>query len=88
MRVYGRRYDATNGRVNVFVYDTAGAVEVSGGTNVATGAANIWTQTSVSSSFAGTYTAGSYMTIQIDMVADANDNVKVGEIDMNYFANN
>ena len=90
IKVYGRRSDATNGLVTVFVYDTAGALENAvGGVNVATGAANVWTTTSIEAApFEGTYTAGSYMTFRIDMVADNADNVKVGEIDIEYLATN
>ena len=88
VKVYGRRSDATNGLVTVFLYDTAGALENTSGTNVA-GAANTWVTTSIEAApYEGTYTAGSYMTLRIDMVADNADNVKVGEIDIEYLSSN
>ncbi|MCK5472179.1 hypothetical protein KAI54_03260 [Candidatus Gracilibacteria bacterium] len=84
--VYGKRTDATNNSVLVYVYDTAGVLENAGGTEVA---GTIWTQTSIEASFAGTYTAGSYMTIQIHMVSDTGgDTVQVGEISLDYLSNN
>jgi len=86
IQVYGRRSDATNGSVLAFVYDTAGALNNSGGTEIA-GTANTWTQTAISLS-GGTWTAGSYITIRIDMKADSGDNVKVGEININYLSSN
>jgi hypothetical protein len=86
VKVYGKRTDATNNAVTVYVYDTAGTLENSGGTQVA---GTSWTQTAVEASFAGTYTAGSYMTIQIKVTADTGgDSVQVGEIDLDYLTNN
>lgn len=86
IKVFGKRTDATNNAVTVYVYDTAGVLENAGGTQVA---GTAWTQTSVESSFAGTYTAGSYITIRIVMVADTGgDSVQVGEINLDYLANN
>lgn len=86
IQVYGKRTDATNNAVTVYVYDTAGTLENAGGTQVA---GTTWTQTAVEASFAGTYTAGSYMTIRIVMNADTGgDSVQVGEINLNYRSNN
>jgi len=85
MKVWGKRTDATNNEVRIFVYDTDGTLENSGGTQVA---GTNWTQTSIESSFAGTYTAGAYMTIRIVVTADTNDSVQVGEITMDYLADN
>lgn len=86
IQVYGKRTDATNNAVTVYVYDTAGTLENAGGTQVA---GTTWTQTPVEASFAGSYTAGSYMTIRIAMTADAGgDSVQVGEINLNYLSNN
>jgi hypothetical protein len=86
IQVYAKRTDSTNNAVTVYVYDTAGAIENSGGTQVA---GTNWTLTAVESSFAGTYTAGSYMTIRIVMTADTGgDSVQVGEINLNYLSNN
>lgn len=86
VQVYGKRTDATNNAVTVYVYDTAGTLENSGGTQVA---GTTWTQTAVEASFAGTYTAGSYMTIRIVVAADTGgDSVQVGEINLNYLSNN
>jgi hypothetical protein len=84
--VYGKRTDVTNNAVTVYVFDTTGAVENSGGTQVA---GTTWTQTTVEASFAGTYTAGQYMTIQIHVVADTGgDSVQVGEINLDYLTSN
>ncbi len=86
VQVYGKRTDATNNAVTVYIYDTAGTLENSGGTQVA---GTTWTQTSVESSFAGTYTAGSYMTIRIALTSDTGgDTVQVGEISLDYLSNN
>ena len=86
INVYGKRRDATNNAVTIYVYDTAGVLENTSGTQIA---GLTWTQTSVEASFAGTYTAGSYMTIQIHMVSDAGgDTVQVGEISLDYLSNN
>jgi len=86
VKVWARRSDATNGAVRVFVYGTDGVVENSGGTQIA-GTANTWTETTVEAGpWEGTYTAGSYMTIRIDMVADNADNAKVGEISLEYLS--
>ncbi len=86
MLVYGKRTDATNNAVTVYVYDTAGTLENTGGTQVA---GTNWTQTSVEASFAGTYTAGSYMTIRVVMTADTGgDSVQAGEINLNYLSAN
>lgn len=84
--VYGKRTDTTNNAVTVYVYDTAGTLENTGGTQVA---GTTWTQTSAEASFGGTYTAGSYMTIRVVMNADTGgDSVQVGEINLNYLSNN
>lgn len=85
MQIYGKRSSATNTGVIVYVYDTAGVLENSGGTQVA---GTNWTQTSVEASFAGTYTPGSYMTIRIVMQADTSQTVHVGEISMEYLGKN
>lgn len=86
IQVYGKRTDATNNAVTVFVYDTSGALENTGGTQIA---GTAWTQTAVEASFAGTYTAGSYMTMRIVLTADTGgDSVQVGEINLNYLSNN
>ncbi|MDP3993771.1 MAG: hypothetical protein Q8P75_02195, partial [bacterium] len=88
IKVWARRSDGTNGSVRVYVYGTNGALENTSGTETA-GTANIWTQTSVKSAFsAGTYATSSYMTIRVDMIADQNDNVKIGEIDLLYRSTN
>ncbi|MCH8748853.1 hypothetical protein IH781_03855, partial [Patescibacteria group bacterium] len=83
--VEGRRTDVTNNAVTVELFDTASASEIS--TQVA-GAANTWVDTSLEATFTGTYTAGSYMTFQIKMNADTNDDVQAGEITINYLSNN
>ncbi|MBN1162737.1 hypothetical protein JXA34_03265 [Patescibacteria group bacterium] len=84
--VYAKRTDASNNAVTVYVYDTAGALENAGGTQVA---GTSWTQTTVEATFAGTYTAGSYMTIRIVMTADTGgDSVQVGEISLDYLTSN
>lgn len=84
--VYGKRTDTTNNAVTVYVYDTAGTLENSGGTQVA---GTAWTSTTVEASFAGTYTPGAYMTIQIHVVADTGgDSAQVGEINLDYLAGN
>ncbi|MDP3997701.1 MAG: hypothetical protein U1C49_00705, partial [Candidatus Andersenbacteria bacterium] len=86
VNVYGKRTDATNNAVTVYVYDTNGTLENTGGTQVA---GTSWAQTSVEASFAGTYTAGDYMTIQVHMTADTGgDSVQVGEISLDYLTNN
>jgi len=86
INVYGKRTDATNNAVQVYVYDTAGVLENSGGTQVA---GTTWTQTSVETSFSGTYTAGSYLTIRVALTADTGeDTVQVGEISIDYLSNN
>ncbi len=85
VQVYGRRTDATNNAVTVYVYDTASALNNAGGTQVA---GTAWTQTAVSLS-GGTWTAGSYVTIRIVLAADTGgDRVQVGEINLNYLSNN
>ena len=84
--VYGKRTDATNNAVTVFVYDTAGTLENAAGTQVA---GTTWTQTTAEATFAGTYTAGQYMTIRIKMTADTGgDSVQVGEINLDYLTSN
>jgi len=86
VNVWGKRTDTSNNAVEIFVYDTTGTLENSGGTQVA---GTNWTQTSVEASFAGTYTAGSYMTIMISMTADTGgDSAQLGEISMDYLVNN
>lgn len=86
VQVYGKRTDATNNAVQVYIYDTAGTLENSGGTQVA---GTTWTQTSVEANFAGTYTVGSYMTIRIALTADTGgDSAQVGEISLDYLSNN
>lgn len=85
VQVYGKRTDATNNEVRVYVYDTAGALNNSGGTQIA---GTSWTQTAVSLS-GGTWTAGSYMTLRIVLAADTGgDTVHVGEINLNYLSSN
>jgi DNA-binding transcriptional MerR regulator len=84
--VYGKRTDASNNAVAVYVYDTVGTLENAGGTQVA---GTSWTSTTVEATFAGTYTAGSYMTIRIAMTADTGgDSVQVGEINLDYLSSN
>jgi len=84
--VYGKRTDATNNAVTVYVFDTTGALENSGGTQVA---GTTWASTTIEASFAGTYTAGAYMTMQIHVVADTGgDSVQVGEINLDYLTSN
>lgn len=86
IQVYGKRTDATNNAITVYVYDTAGALENAGGTQVA---GTTWTQTAVEASFGGTYTPGSYMTIRVVLAADTGgDSVQVGEMNLNYLSNN
>lgn len=85
LQVYGKRTDATNNAVTVFVYDTAGALNNAGGTQIA---GTTWTQTNVSLS-GGTWTPGAYATIRIVLTADTGgDRVQVGEINVNYLSNN
>lgn len=85
--VYGKRTDSTNNAVTVYIYDTSGAIENSGGTQVAGDGS--WAQTSLAASFSGTYTAGSYMTFRIVMTADTGgDSVQVGEISLDYLTTN
>jgi hypothetical protein len=84
--VYGKRTDTSNNAVTVYVYDTGGTLENAGGTQVA---GTTWTETTVEATFAGTYTAGSYMTIRIVMTADTGgDSVQVGEISLDYLTDN
>lgn len=84
--VWGKRTDATNNAINIYVYDTAGTLENAGGTQVA---GTSWTETSVESSFAGTYTAGEYVTFRISLTADTGgDSVQLGEISLDYLSNN
>jgi hypothetical protein len=86
IKVYGKRTDVTNNAVTVYVYDTGGTLENTSGTQVA---GTTWTETSVEATFAGTYTAGQYMTIRIVMAADTGgDLVQAGEISINYKSNN
>lgn len=85
VQVYGKRSSATDTGVTVYVYDTAGELENTGGTQVA---GSNWTQTAVEASFTGTYTPGSYMTIRIVMQADTSETVHVGEISMEYLSKN
>lgn len=85
VQVYGKRTDATNNAVTVYVYDTAGALNNAGGTQVA---GTTWTQTNIALS-GGTWTAGSYITIRIALTADTGgDTVQVGEVNLNYLSNN
>lgn len=85
IQIYAKRTDATNNAVTAFVYDTAGALNNAGGTQIA---GTTWTQTAVSLS-GGTWTAGSYVTIRITVAADTGgDSVQVGEINLNYLTNN
>lgn len=85
VQVYGKRTDATNNAVTVFVYDTAGALNNAGGTQVS---GTTWTQTNIALS-GGTWTAGSYMTIRVALTADTGgDSVQLGEINLNYLSNN
>lgn len=85
VQVYGRRTDATNNAVTVYVYDTAGTLNNAGGTQVA---GTTWTQTNISLS-GGTWTAGAYVTIRIVMAADTGgDRVQVGEVNLNYLSDN
>lgn len=85
IQVYAKRTDATNNAVTAFVYDTAGALNNAGGTQIA---GTTWTQTAISLS-GGTWTAGSYVTIRITVAADTGgDSVQVGEINLNYLTNN
>jgi len=87
IQAYAKRSDATNGHVNIKVYDTANALNNAGGTEVA-GAANTWVQNGINIS-GGTWTQGSYMTIQIDVTAAATGGITdVGEISLNYFTSN
>ncbi len=87
IQVYGRRSDATNGSIKVYVYDTTGALNNAGGTEVA-GAANTWVQNGINVS-GGTWTAGSYMTIKIDLTAAASGGTSyTGEINLNYRSTN
>jgi len=87
IQVYGKRTDSSNNAVTVYVYDTSGAIENSGGTQVAGNGS--WTQTSVAASFSGTYTAGSYMTFRIVVAADTGgDSVQAGEISLDYLTSN
>jgi len=77
----------TNGfQIEDHVWSNSGtpALNVATSTLSATGIADTWGAVTVEASFAGTYTPGEYMTIRIDMVADTGDNVKVGEINMEY----
>lgn len=85
VKVFGKRTDITNNAVNVYIYDTVGTVETNA--NGAQVAGTTWTQTSISS-LAGTYTAGSYMTIRIKVTADTSDSVQVGEINLDYLTTN
>ncbi len=85
VQVYGKRTDATNNAITVFVHDSAGALNNSGGTQVA---GTNWTQTAIALS-GGTWTAGSYVTFRITLTADTGgDQVQVGEINLNYLSNN
>lgn len=86
IKIWGKRTDTTNNAVTVYLYDTAGTLENSGGTQVA---GTAWTQTSLEASLAGTYTAGSFMTFRVVLNADTGgDSVQVGEITLDYLANN
>ena len=80
-----RRTDITNNTVSTTLYDTAGVAEVTTSTS---GLANTWRNTFYEQTFTGTYTPGSYMTFQIYMRADTNDDVQLGEITINYESSN
>ncbi len=82
---YSRRTEITGTFVTTTLYDTAGTVEAE---KVMTASANTWQQSSLEATFTGTYTPGSYMTFRIDMQADPSDSAYIGEIDLNYLANN
>ncbi len=87
IQAYAKRSDATNGHVNIKVFDTANALNNAGGTEVA-GAANTWVQNGINIS-GGTWTVGSYITLQIDITAAATGGISnVGEINLNYFTSN
>jgi hypothetical protein len=84
--VWGRRSDSTDGTVTVTLYDTVGTQETS--TQVA-GANSTWTQTSLEATeYEGTYTAGSYITLKIDLQVTGTDTAMVGEIDIEYLSTN
>ncbi len=88
IQIYGRVSDSTDGSVTATVFDTASAVENSGGTAI-DGTSNVWTQTSIEAlPWEGTYTPGSYMTIKLDLQVTGTDTAQVGEINLNYFTSN
>lgn len=85
IQIYGKRTDTTNNAITAFVYDTTGALNNAGGTQIA---GTTWTQTAVSLS-GGTWTAGSYITIRLVLTADTgSDSVQLGEINLNYLTSN
>ncbi|MCH7828245.1 hypothetical protein IH982_00005, partial [Patescibacteria group bacterium] len=89
IKVWAKAASNANTEVTAFVYDTDGDLENTGGTLV-DGAT--WTQTSVEAVFdepaTTTYTPGSFMTIRIVMSDGGTDTVYVGEITIDYLANN
>lgn len=84
IKVWAKRSTTVDAGVQVYVYDTTGALENVGGTQVA--GAN-WTNSAVESSFGGTYTPGEFMSIRIVMEASKDENVQVGEINLDYLGN-
>jgi hypothetical protein len=88
VQIYGRVSDSTDGSVTATVFGTGGGVENSGGTAI-DGTSATWTQTTVEAlPLEGTYTAGGYMTIKIDLQVTGTDTAQVGEINLNYLSNN
>jgi hypothetical protein len=88
VQVYGKRTDATNNAVTVFVYDTASAIRNTSGSGGDQVAGTTWAQGNVALT-GGTWTAGSYVTIRAVLNADTGgDSVQLGEINLNYLSSN
>ena len=85
VQAYGWKTDAAGtNEVQVSLYDTGGTADA---TDVSVATSTLaWTQTTVDTTPAGTYTNGSYATFKIHMAADQSDHVKVGEITISYKA--
>jgi hypothetical protein len=78
--------NTTNGTMNLEIRDTAGTVETNNNFVSITPSTTTTWQTKNGGAFAGTYTAGSVMTLRIRMSSLSSAETRLGNITLNYYS--
>lgn len=77
--------ESTDNQIDVFVNDTSNnPVTLVGGSDLLSTIAGVWFSKSITFSGSPVWTAGDFITIRLSMQSRSNNNIRIGEIKLNY----